>query len=157
MALDQIFHDKDYILSCGWGKILNHLRRQFDSWAIERLAQKGYKGFKMTYMPVIMNIDMNGTSNNDLALRAKVTKQAMSKVIKELQKSGYISSKTDPDDKRSTIFKLTSKGQSFIWCARETVGELMDEYRKLIGKKNYDGLLTQLVTIIAYMDKKLND
>lgn len=157
MALDQRFQDRDYILSCGWGKILNHLRKQFDVWAIDRLANKGYKGFKMTYMPVIMNIDLNGTSNNDLALRAKVTKQAMSKVIKELQNSGYISSKTDPSDKRSTIFKLTTKGQSLITCARESVGELMDEYRELIGKKNYDGVLSHLVTIIGYMDKKIND
>jgi DNA-binding MarR family transcriptional regulator len=107
-------------------------------------------------MPVIMNIDLNGTSNNDLALRANVTKQAMSKVIKELQKSGYISSKTDPDDKRSTIFRLTSKGESLIQTAKESVSDLMDEYRKLIGKKNYDGLLMQLVNIIEHMDKKLN-
>ena len=157
MALDQRFQDKNYIISCGWGKILHHLRKQFDLWATERLANKGYKGFKMTYMPVIMNIDLTGTSNNDLALRAKVTKQAMSKVIKELQKSGYISSKTDPNDKRSTIFKLTSRGEGLIQCAKESVSELMDEYRKLIGKKNYDGLLMQLVNIIEHMDKKIND
>ena len=156
MALDHIFKDVAYIQSCGWGKILSHLKKQFDRWAVDRLAQKGYKGFKMTYMPVIMNIDMNGTNNNDLAVRAKVTKQAMSKVIKELQELGYISSKTDPNDKRSTIFKLTTKGNSFIMCARETVGELMEEYRKLMGKKNFDGLLWQLVSIIEHMDKKLN-
>jgi DNA-binding MarR family transcriptional regulator len=157
MALDKRFQDKNYILSCGWGKILHHLRKQFDLWAMDRFASKGYKGFKMTYMPVIMNIDPNGTSNNDLALRAKVTKQAMSKVIKELQNSGYISSKTDPSDKRSTIFKLTAKGQSLITFARESVGALMDEYRGLIGKKNYDGLLAHLVTIVQHMDKKIND
>jgi len=157
MALDQRFQDKNYILSCGWGNVLHHLRKQFDLWAIDRLANKGYKGFKMTYMPVIMNIDSNGTNNNDLALRAKVTKQAMSKVIKELQKSGYISSKTDPKDKRSTIFKLTSRGEGLIQCAKKSVSELMDEYRKLVGKKNYDDLLIQLVTIIEHMDKKLND
>ncbi len=103
-----------------------------------------------------MNIDLNGTNNNDLAVRAKVTKQAMSKVIKELQELGYISSKTDPNDKRSTIFKLTSKGNNFIMCTRETVGELMDEYRKLMGRKNFDGLLWQLVSIVEHMDKKLN-
>jgi len=156
MALDHRFKDKEYLLSHGWGKIISQLRKQFDLWAIDRLAQKGYKGFKMTYMPVVMNIDANGTSNNDLAIRANVTKQAMSKVIQELQKSGYISAKTDPNDKRSTIFKLTSRGESLIQCAKESVGELMDEYRKLIGKKNYDGLLMQLVSIIEHMDKKLN-
>ena len=90
MALDSKLNDTAYIHECGWGKVLSHLRKQFEQWAIERLARKGYKDFKMTYMPVIMNIDLNGTNNNDLAQRAQVTKQAMSKVVKELQNSGYI-------------------------------------------------------------------
>src|SRR5579871_4036935 len=118
MALDSRFKDQDYILSCGWGKILAHLKKQFDQWAVDQLAQKGYKAFKITYMPVIMNIDPQGTNNNDLAVRSKVTKQAMSKVIKELQRSGYISSKTDPNDKRFTIFSLTAKGKNLIACAK---------------------------------------
>lgn len=155
--MDQRFKDIAYIQSCGWGKIIAVLKKQFDKWAVERLAQKGYKEFKMAYMPVIMNIDANGTNNNDLALRAKVTKQAMSKVIKELQKLGYISAKTDPHDKRSTIFKLTAKGNSFIMCTKESVGELMDEFRKLIGKKSFDGMLLQLVTLIEHMDQDFHD
>ncbi len=156
MALDHKFKDTEYILACGWGKILALLKKQFDQWAIEYLAQKGYKGFKMTHMPVIMNIDLTGTNNNDLAIRAKVTKQAMSKVIKELKKSGYISSKTDPSDKRSIIFSLTAKGKNFIMGARASVGELMNEYRNEIGKKKFDDLLGNLVTIIEFNDNKMN-
>jgi len=107
-------------------------------------------------MPVIMNIDLNGTNNNDLAKRSKVSKQAMSKVVKELQQSGYISSKTDTNDKRSVIFTLTKKGKDFIMCARACVNEIMSEYRKEFGKKNYDDLLYKLVSIIEYNDKRLN-
>ncbi len=156
MALDHIFKDTDYIQLHGWAKVIKHLKEQFDQWAIDRLAKKGYTDFKMTYMPVIMNIDMTGTNNNELANRANVTKQAMSKVINELKKSGYISSKTDPTDKRSTIFSLTSKGKSFVMSARASVAQLMNEYRKEMGKKNYDDLLQKLVSIIEYNDKKMN-
>jgi DNA-binding MarR family transcriptional regulator len=156
MALDSKLNDTAYIQECGWGKVLSHLRKQFEQWAIERLAKKGYKDFKMTYMPVIMNIDLNGTNNNDLAQRAQVTKQAMSKVVKELQQSGYISSRQDPKDKRSVIFTLTAKGKDFILGSRASVAELMNEYRKLLGKKNYEILLRDLITIIEYNDKKLN-
>jgi len=156
MALDSKLKDTAYIHECGWGKILGHLRKQFEQWAMERFAQKGYKGFKMAYMPVIMNIDMHGTNNNDLANRAQVTKQAMSKVVKELQKSGYISSRQDSKDKRSVIFTLTAKGKDFILGARASVADLMNEYRKELGKKNYEDLLNKLVSIIEYNDKKLN-
>ncbi len=156
MALDHKLQDSEYILDCGWGKVLVHLKKQFDQWATDRLTQKGYKDFKIHYMPVIMNIDLNGTNNNDLAVRAKVTKQAMSKVIKELKKLGYISSKTDPKDKRSVIFSLTTKGRSLVIGARESVAELMNEYRKKLGKKNFDDLLKKLVSIIDYNDNKMN-
>lgn len=156
MALDQRFNDTEYMLSCGWGKILSHLKKQFDQWAIERLAKKGYKAFKMTYMPVIMNIDASGTNNNDLAVRSKVTKQAMSKVIKELQRAGYISSKKDPSDKRSVIFSLTAKGKNLIACAKESVGELMNEYRKELGRRNFDDTVHKLIGLVAYNDRKMN-
>jgi len=156
MALDRRFQDQDYILSHGWGKILSHLRKQFDSWALDLFAQKGYKGFKMAYMPVIMNIDKEGTRNNDLASCSKMTKQAMSKIVKELQKKGYVSAKTDPIDKRGVIFTLTKRGNDFLMGARTRVSGLMEEYRQEMGKKNFDDIMNKLITIIEYNDKKLN-
>lgn len=154
--MDEKLRDTAFILQCGWGKVIAHLRKQFEQWATGRLAQKGYKGFKMVYMPVIMNIDLEGTNNNDLAKRAQVTKQAMSKVVKELQQMGYITSKTDPNDKRSTIFMLTAKGKNFIQGARDSVAELMEEYRGVLGKKNFDETLHNLLALIQYNNKKLN-
>jgi DNA-binding MarR family transcriptional regulator len=154
--MDEKLRDTAFILQCGWGKVIAHLRKQFEHWATGRLAQKGFKGFKMVYMPVIMNIDLEGTNNNDLAKRAQVTKQAMSKVVKELQHMGYITSKTDPNDKRSTIFMLTAKGKNFIQGARDSVAELMEEYRSVLGKKNFDETLHNLLALIQYNNKKLN-
>jgi DNA-binding MarR family transcriptional regulator len=156
MVNDEKLKDIDYIQQCGWGKVLGHLRKQFDYWATEHFVKKGYKGFKLAYMPVIMNIDMDGTNNNDLAKRAQVTKQAMSKVVKELHKMGYITSRTDPDDKRSVIFLLTAKGKNFIVSARASVGELMNEYREVLGKKNFDELLSNMVKLVHYNHKKLH-
>ena len=154
MGFDHRLKDQEYIRSYGWGKIISHLKKQMDQWSISQLSKFGYKDFKIAYMPVIMNIDMEGTNNNDLAARARVTKQAMSKVIKELQKKGYISAKTDPKDKRSVIFTLTARGKDFIQGARFCVGGLMDDYRKEFGKKNFNELLQQLVEVIEYNDKR---
>ncbi|MGC4020572.1 MAG: winged helix DNA-binding protein [Cyclobacteriaceae bacterium] len=154
MGLDNRLKDQEYIRSYGWGKIISHLKKQMDQWSIYQLSNFGYKDFKIAYMPVIMNIDTDGTNNNELAARARVTKQAMSKVVKELQKKGYISAKTDPKDKRSVIFTLTARGKDFIQGARSCVGGLMDEYRKEFGKKNFNDLLQQLVAVIEYNDKR---
>jgi DNA-binding MarR family transcriptional regulator len=156
MTLDQKLKDTQYIKAHSWGKILTYLKRQFDEWACSRLNANGYKNFKMAYMPVLMNIQLEGTNNNDLARTARVSKQAMSKVAKELQELGYIKTKTDLKDKRSTIFLLTDKGKKLVIDARLAVEALMNEYRAAFGQKEYDNTLTMLEKIIAYTDKKLS-
>jgi hypothetical protein len=40
--------------------------------------------------------------------------------------------------------------------ARTRVASLMDDYRKEMGKKNFDDIMNKLINIIEYNDKKLN-
>jgi DNA-binding MarR family transcriptional regulator len=155
MSLDEKLRDTEYIKMHSWGKIITYLKRQFDQWAAQKLASHGYKNFKMAYMPLLMNIQAEGTNNNELARNARVTKQAMSKVAKELHELGYIRTKTDPTDKRSTIFMLTDKGKKLVIEARIGVKELMDEYRSVIGKEEYDNTIQVLLKIVEYTDQKL--
>jgi DNA-binding MarR family transcriptional regulator len=155
MSLDQKLRDTEYIKAHSWGKIVTYMKRQFDHWATEKLSENGYSSFKMAYMPVLMNIKADGTNNNELAKLARVTKQAMSKVARELIESGYIKTKTDPHDKRSTIFMLTDKGKKLVIEARLHVKDLMDEYRQLIGAEEYDKTLQTLIRIIEFTDHKL--
>lgn len=156
MALDRKLQDPEYIRMYGWSKIIAHLKKQLDQWALDQITKNGFRDFKLAYMPVIMNIDKDGTRNNDLASCSKMTKQAMSKIVKELQKKGYVSAKTDPSDKRGVIFSLTKRGHDFLMGARACVSSLMEEYRKEMGKKNFDDIMNKLITIIEYNDKKLN-
>jgi DNA-binding MarR family transcriptional regulator len=164
MSLDQKFHinihdklgDVDFLRDCSWGKVVSYLKRQFDQWATEKLAAHGHKNFKMAFMPVLMNIEPEGTNNNDLAKHGRVTKQAMSKVAKELHALGYIKTRVDANDKRSTIFILTDRGKKLVVDARTSVRELMNEYRQVIGHAEFDNTLDVLVKIIAYTDHKNN-
>ena len=55
-------------------KLLSHLKRHFDAWAVDEFAAAGYGDFKMGYMPLIMNIHPEGITNNELAKKAKVSK-----------------------------------------------------------------------------------
>lgn len=155
MSLDKKLKDTEYIKTHSWGKIVTYLKRQFDQWATEKLSAQGYNDFKMAYMPVLMNIKLEGTNNNDLAKTARVSKQAMSKVAKELQDLGYIKTKVDSKDKRSTIFMLTERGKKFVVEARLCVKDLMDEYRENIGKTEFDQAVQTLLAIMEYTDKKL--
>jgi DNA-binding MarR family transcriptional regulator len=156
MKIDEELARTEYMRKLNWGKLLNVGKRQFDEWATRKLAESGYNDFKITYMPVMMNIRPEGINNNELAIFARVTKQAMSKVAKELADLGYIKPKPSTEDKRITIFTLTDRGKKLVLQCRLAVHELMEEYRSEFGRKNVDQMLQMMGEIIAYNDKKKN-
>ena len=49
------------------GRLLNMWKRYFDDWANDNLFSNGYQYFKMAYMPFIMNISPEGSTNNEIA------------------------------------------------------------------------------------------
>jgi DNA-binding MarR family transcriptional regulator len=151
--LDTILRETEPIKVRSWGKVLSYLRRQFEAWATEELSSHGYSDFSMAHMPLIMNIRPEGTNNNELAAIAKISKQAMSKVVKDLLKKGYIETKTDAADKRSIIILLTDKGKRFVIKARYCVQDLTVEYQNLLGKKEYEHMIDNLMKIMEYNEK----
>lgn len=135
-----------------WGRMSYQAKKAFDEWAMKELAQQGYPDFKMAYMPLLMNIGVDGNTNKDIAVKSKVTKQAMSKVVKELQDLGLIQVSQHSIDKRSVMIFLTDKGKKMVYTAKIHVKALTNEYKKIIGEKNYEIMIDSLSKIIAYHD-----
>jgi DNA-binding MarR family transcriptional regulator len=154
MTLDDQLLATEKIKARSWGKIINQIKREFDAWAMLEFEKKGYTDFKMAHLPVLMNIDISGTNNNELALRTKVTKQAMSKVIKELQQMGYIKTKEGKLDKRTVTLLLTERGKKLVLDARQRMMSLHIDFNKLLGEKEFDKLIDQLLAIISFHEGK---
>jgi DNA-binding MarR family transcriptional regulator len=154
-ALDKQLIETEHVKSRNWVKLISILKHQFNEWATVSLANEGFDDFKMVYMPVLMNISPEGTNNTELASHARVTKQAMSKVAQELQKLGYIKSKADPRDKRSTTIMLTDRGKRLVIRVRLSICSLTDEYRAMFKTADFDKATEILKKIIEYNDQVL--
>lgn len=137
-----------------WGKIISILKRQFDAWASEEFFKSGHEHMKMWYMPLIMNIGPDGITNNELAKKAFMTKQAMSKIVKELLQLGYIETQTDSVDKRCSNIFLTDKGKKFAIESRIKICGMEDEYEKLLGKQKFEEVKDILLEIIDHNNEK---
>jgi len=136
------------------GKLISHIKRHFDAWAMSEFCEHGYADFKMGYMPLIMNIHPEGITNNELAKKARVSKQAMSKVVKELSEAQYIATEPDGKDKRSSLIYLTPKGKKLVLSAKERVLSLEKEYEQVLGKKGLVQFKEMLNKLIEYHDEK---
>ncbi|AYB34676.1 MarR family winged helix-turn-helix transcriptional regulator [Chryseolinea soli] len=154
-ALDKQLAETEHVKTGNWVKLISILKHQFNEWATVSLAKEGFDDFKMVYMPVLMNISPDGTNNTELAFQARVTKQAMSKVAQELQKLGYIKSKADPRDKRSTTIMLTDRGKRLVIQVRLRICDLTNQYRAMFKTTDFDKATEILTKIIEYNDEVL--
>lgn len=135
-------------------KLVGQLRRHLDAWALAEFTEHGYENFKIGYMPLLMNIHPEGITNNELAKKAKVTKQAMSKVVKELTEADYIRTETHGKDKRSAIIYLTAKGKKLVLTAKDRLVDLEAEYEGVLGKRKFAELKETLTKLVDYHDAK---
>ncbi|CAN5368603.1 hypothetical protein BH10BAC4_BH10BAC4_24440 [soil metagenome] len=137
-----------------WPKLISRLKKQLDHRMVKVAEEKGHGHFKLGYMPFLMNIDLEGITNNDLSKRFGVTKQATSKIINELVTLKYVTVAPHVDDKRSGIVYLTDRGKKFVVEAKHCGEGIMNEYRELLGKKEFDNLIDMLVKIHDYNESK---
>ena len=132
------------------GKMVNMWKRFFDDWAHREFEKQGYPYFRMSYMPFIMNISNSGSTNNEIAQRAKVTKQAMSKVVKELAALGLIRVEKHPTDARATMIYLSESGEKFVVQSRSCVYGLQHQYEEILGAEALNQMLESMHKIVQH-------
>jgi DNA-binding MarR family transcriptional regulator len=76
------------------------------------LEQKGYAPLTARHLQLFENIDpVNGSNVVQLAHSAAITKQAMSKIVKDAAAEGYVEVMPNPLDTRFIVIRLTPKGE----------------------------------------------
>jgi DNA-binding MarR family transcriptional regulator len=139
-----------------WVKLISVIKRQLDSWASAEVARQGYDDFKLGHMPLLMNISPEGITNTELAKKARVTKQAMSKVVNELVDLEYIETIDHDTDKRSSVIRLTKKGKLLVVTARNCMLTLEAEYEQQFGKQEFEKTKDMLLKVMQYNEAHLN-
>ena len=75
-----------------------------------RLAARGYADFPFASASLLWLMEESGTRSTVLAQRAGVTKQAMSQLVKVMERQGYLEQISDPVDTRAKLVRMTERG-----------------------------------------------
>lgn len=129
-------------------RMVNLIKKDMDNRLTEQLQQRGYADFKMGDMVLIANIAPEGIINNELAKKALITKQAMSKVVKNLEAAGYIETRKHESDNRAIMIFLSDKGKQLLIAATEGVQEMEQHYAYLIGQEDNKHLKELLMKLV---------
>jgi len=131
-------------------RLLYLLKRLSDEWYCTKLCHANLKGFNNAYLPVFMSIGTTGIFNSQLAANLSITKQAASKVIKELEELELVRSEKCSTDARSMMLYLTDDGIRFYQHITDQMADLEQEYKKAVGAKNYETAINVMLKLVEY-------
>ena len=114
---------------------------------LERLHERGFADFDAAYLSVFQYPGPQGARPSDLAVRLRISKQALNHLLGQLEKLGYLEREADPDDRRSKRVALTTRGNSAIRVIREAVAEIEASWAQQLGTKRFAELRQLLLDV----------
>jgi DNA-binding MarR family transcriptional regulator len=128
------------------GHLLTQLTRAFEQTLIPRVRASGFD-ISVPHAAVFGMIDAHGTRVGVLADRAGVTRQAMSQLVDELERKGYLARTPDPADRRAKLVELTDLGWDCVRCGRRHIRGIEREYAKRLGRERFEQLAELLADL----------
>ncbi|MEP7274005.1 MAG: MarR family transcriptional regulator [Acidobacteriota bacterium] len=139
----------------GIGRLLLLARRDF----LSRLAQIMHIDGDLAVQArgrLLPYIDIEGTRSTDLARRIGVSKQAVARMVKELEEEGLLFREGDEVDGRAQLIKFTESGLKYLTRMHAVISQVEDDYEQLVGTDAMNEMRTALATI-AYEQSAIQE
>jgi DNA-binding MarR family transcriptional regulator len=131
------------------GFLLAKASQRFNERLLERFAAAGFGEGRASYGSVLMPLfERDGQRLGELAESARLSKQAMTGLVKGCEADGLVERERDPADGRAFNVRLTPRGREFRERAREILADVDDELVRSLGKRNREALVRALQGVI---------
>jgi DNA-binding MarR family transcriptional regulator len=138
------------------GRVMSKLKRFLSRDIEEGLVGLGFSDFKASYIAFLGNLEENGITNNELAKRAGVTKQAMSKIVKLLEDGGYIYTVKDQKDSRSSLIFMNERGKQLLKAVSSYMQKIREKYNEIAGAEQVEQMIDTMVVLVRELEKEEN-
>ncbi len=118
------------------------------------LREAGFDDVLPAHLGVFQHPGPDGQRPGMLALRTHASKQAMNHLLHQLEAGGYIRREAHPDDRRTRVVRLTSRGWEVAGVIEDTLGRLEDRWADALGEEVYHGLALALVRLQDVLDQE---
>ena len=132
--------DVAYKLSNNFVRLLIEFSKDYERRTLKALQKRGHSDIRPSHSVLFSNLGLGAVRVTELAERAQVTQQAMGKMLKEVERMGYIERGVDQKDKRAKEIRLTQQGVEMVEVSMEVVDEVRQYYAQKIGEQELDHL-----------------
>ena len=134
------------------GRLLLSAFELFADEIVAGIRSRGFPDFRLSDTQVVRNLEREGTRITDLAERASMTKQAMSELVRRVERAGYVERRPDPEDGRAKRVHMTERGLAMTRAAREAYGEVAESWSEALGGEDFGRLRELLIELLASQD-----
>jgi len=111
---------------------------------IFHLRECGYDKVTETHLVLFGNLDCGATHAAQIAQRMQVSRQAISKTLRELQVLGFIRLQTDPARQNQKLVVMTAHGMQLASDARRTLRMIEAQLAAELGQETMTALRSAL-------------
>ena len=139
------------------GRLLNKSYRYMSEVATDFLKEQGFTDVRVGHIVALVHIEFEGDTVNTLAQRAGITKQGMSKIVKELVDGGYVISEKHPSDARSVMVKLTNRGYEALTLWKACTEHIDKKFTEILGSERLEQVKDILVVLVDHYENCENE
>jgi DNA-binding MarR family transcriptional regulator len=126
------------------GRLLRWGLREVEDELLELLGAAGFEDIRPHHNAVLRVLDEDGTRPSVLAERAGLTRQAMTQLVDDLERLGYLTRRDDPSDRRAKLVIYTERGRAALATARRSIRKIESRHVRKIGRERFDSMRAAL-------------
>ena len=115
-------------------------------------AQAELDGIRPAQAVALVPLASGGLHASDLADRLGVSRQAVAQAVTSLERHGYVTRATTPDDARTRIIELTARGRQTLRVMRSNAVDLEKRWEKMLGQRRFGELRRTLQMLLDAPD-----
>ena len=131
------------------GQLLRDAFRRFEEEQDAALsAPREQLGVRPVHNAVLAYLDRDGTRASVLADRARLSRQAITQLVDELEQRGVVARLPDPAEGRAKIIQYTPEALKIFDASRRTIAALERRWARELGPRKYAALRAGLEQLL---------
>jgi DNA-binding MarR family transcriptional regulator len=119
------------------GLLFRDMASAVDAEVQAALAEQGFDEIQPGHNTVLRYLGEDGARPSELAAKAGVTRQAVTKLLDDLERLGLAKREPDPADGRGVVVRYTPRGLAALKVARTRMNQLERRYTSRVGANRW--------------------
>jgi DNA-binding MarR family transcriptional regulator len=131
------------------GLLLRLVYQQYSQDIDAALREAGFDDIRPSAANVFPFVPPKGITVSDLAELARVRKQTMAQAVDQLERTGYVERRPNPDDRRSRLVCLTERGMSVPPVTHAAAERVEQRWAQLTSNEELETLRAGLLRLLT--------